>query len=259
MQNNDWRNSLNTFLEPWLKKPEVVGALVTGSYVVGTNTPQSDIDVHVFLADGTDWKERGNTMVDGHLIEYFALPVHLYRQLFDMDHSDNQRTNARMMSVGEIIVDKTGVVATLKALGDEYMSKPFPKISALQVEDRKYWLWDSMDGLEDLFSSQAPNKGLVYSSHLTLVLNVYTVYLGQEMPHLSKVHKLFTSSEFRTRYHFSEFPDAAFTEKFLNALNAPQEQQLTVAHDLTNYVLNAMGGFTIDGWRLHSRGDSIDV
>ncbi len=155
-----WRIALNEFLEPWLVQPEVVGALVTGSYVLGTNTPQSDVDVHVFLADKTSWKERGNTVRDGYLIEYFALPVNLYHKLFDMDHADNQRTNARMISVGEIIADKTGDVAKLKALSDEYMLEPFKQLSAEQIEDRKYWLWDSMDGLEDLFLSNASNGKL---------------------------------------------------------------------------------------------------
>ena len=259
MQDETWRLALNKFLEPWLARPEVVGALVTGSYVLGTNTPQSDIDVHVFLADKTSWKERGNVVIDGYLVEYFALPVSLYHKLFAMDHADNQRTNARMIAVGETIADKTGDVQTLKALSDEYMRKPFKQLSAAQIEDRKYWLWDSMDGLEDLLVSNAPNSDMVYHAHLSLVLNVYTVYLRQEIPHLSKAYKLFSSAEFRTRYHFNAYPDKTFAELFMAALSAPHEQRLDVAHKLTNRALDSMGGFKIDGWRLRSRGDSIDV
>ena len=259
MQDEKWRLALNKFLEPWLAQPEVVGALVTGSYVLGTNTPQSDVDVHVFLADGTSWKERGNTVTDGYLIEYFALPVGLYNKLFDMDHADNQRTNARMIAVGEIIVDKTGDVAKLKALSDQYMLKPFKQLSDEQIEDRKYWLWDSMDGLEDLLSSNAPNSEMVYYSHIGLVMSVYAVYLRQEIPHLAKAYRLFSSAEFRERYHFNAYPDKTFSEMFMAALSASSGQRLVVAHNLTDHVLRAMGGFKIDGWSLRSRGDSIDA
>jgi len=259
MNEEEWYRALEKFLAPWLGKAEVIGALVTGSYVLGTNTPQSDIDVHIFLTNETNWKERGNEIVDGYLIEYFANPIGLYNNIFNMDYADNQRTNARMISLGEVIADKTGAVAEIKNSSIKFMARPFRQLTGEQIEDRKYWLWDSMDGLDDLLSSNAPSSELVYFSHLGLLLSVYTVYLGAEMPHLSKVYKLFKNDDFRKRYHFTAFPDEAFAEEFLGALTTQRNQQLDAARKLTKYVLDAMGGFSIDGWRLRSPGDSIEV
>jgi len=105
MQQDDWRTTLTTFLKPWQEKPEVIGALVTGSHAIGTNTPQSDVDVHIFLKSDCPWKERGNEHVQGYLIEYFANPLGVYKQLEDIDYKDNQRTNIRMLATGEILFD----------------------------------------------------------------------------------------------------------------------------------------------------------
>lgn len=81
---------------------------------------------------------------------------------------------------------------------------------------------------------------------------MYAVFLGAEMPHLTKVYKLFTNEDFRRRYHFTAFSDQVFVDQFLTSLTVSTEQQLEASQAITRYVMDKMGGFAIDGWKLRS-------
>ena len=67
-----WELALKKFLKNWENKKEVVGAIVCGSYITGNPSNHSDIDIHLLLSSKTKWRERGNVIIDGILIEYFA-------------------------------------------------------------------------------------------------------------------------------------------------------------------------------------------
>ena len=62
----NWQSALNKFLKDWRDKDFVKAALLTGSYAVGG---------YLMLSDNVDWRERGNLIIDGVLVEYFANPV----------------------------------------------------------------------------------------------------------------------------------------------------------------------------------------
>jgi len=94
-------------LESRKDKKEVVGAIVCGSYVTGHSTKHSDIDLHIILKKGTKRRERGNKIVDGILIEYFANPVSSLTQYFKNDFSANKKINSHMLASGKILFDKT--------------------------------------------------------------------------------------------------------------------------------------------------------
>src|SRR4051812_21721623 len=66
-----WGKLIENFLAEWQAREPLVGALVTGSRVIGTATPESDIDIHLILPDDVEWRERGNLRIDGLLVEYF--------------------------------------------------------------------------------------------------------------------------------------------------------------------------------------------
>jgi len=259
MKNNDWRSALDDFLKDWKDRDEVVGAIVTGSRVAGTATPLSNIDVHILLFDDCNWKERGNRTVDSFIVEYFANPIYLLKEYDTNDYEDNQRSNARMLAVGEILFDKTGEVAKLQENARAWMKIPFKKPSALFIEERKYWLRDSLDGLKDLSESRSSAQSLVYYSHLSLLLSIYCSFIGAEMPHLTKAYKLLTDPEFGKRYHFKTFPDQSFASMFIEALSPEIAEQFEVAESITQYVLERMGGFDIDNWTLRTPIGSDEV
>jgi len=61
MQN--WQKALKKFISNWENKKFTQGAILTGSYAVGNQTTNSDIDVHIVLNNDVKWRERGNLMI----------------------------------------------------------------------------------------------------------------------------------------------------------------------------------------------------
>ncbi len=76
---------------------DTIGILVCGSYITGNPSTHSDLDVHIILNENVNYRERGNKIVDGLLIEYFANPAKQIREYFKDDY-----TNVRPMSQTQI-------------------------------------------------------------------------------------------------------------------------------------------------------------
>ncbi|HLD85807.1 MAG TPA: nucleotidyltransferase domain-containing protein [archaeon] len=109
-----WEKAVHKFLTPWKAKKYVIGALVTGSFVPGNATKHSDVDLHIILDCKVKWRERGNKMVDGFLIEYFANPPQQLKKCMEEGYRDGKRVDARMYLLGKIIFDRTGEVKKLQ-------------------------------------------------------------------------------------------------------------------------------------------------
>jgi len=67
------------------------------------------------------------------------------------------------------------------------------------------------------------------------------------------LHKFFASENFRKLYQIKPFSDNEFADQFLQALECDvKDDMYTFAKTLTQYVLDKMGGFSIDGWSLRT-------
>jgi hypothetical protein len=249
----NWQDALNIFLDKWKDQDFVEGAVVTGSQVVGTATPNSDVDVHIILSSTVDWRERGNELVNGILIEYFANPIFFFKQYLDEDYGNNSKQNARMFVVGKILFDKNGEVQKLVEQANEYMQREFAKPDDIWVEVAKYSIWDEFDGLEDSYNAKQPSFEYSYHLFLQNLLAKYAKFVGAEVVAHSKLYKYFASDDFRSRYQIKQFPDNEFASQFLQALEYKAEADMyTSAKTLTQYILDKMGGFSIDGWKLRT-------
>ena len=244
-----WEVALGKFLKPWEENEVVEAAILTGSYAIGLQTPRSDVDVYIILSDDVDWRERGNVLVDGFLIEYFANPVRQIRRYFEDEHSRNKRNTARIILIGKVLFDKTGIIKALRAEAEEYMRKPFPKPDPVKVELAKYILWDALDILKDAEERGDPSYAYLYHLALRGALESYARFLRVEVPPASKVYRLFSDEAFREAYLFPNFPDDEFVALFLKAMEDVKTEN---AEALITHVLEKMGGFSIDGWRLRT-------
>lgn len=262
-----WEQALEKFLADWKNKDYVLGAMATGSYVTGHATKYSDVDVHIILSDKINsghsvlgfqtkrlkWRERGNKIVDGFLIEYFANPVRRLREYQKEDYEENSRTGARMFCTGKIIFDKTGIVARLKAEAEKEMARKFKKPEKIWVESAKYKLWDHFDTLKDLHDRKAPTFEYIYYLSLESLIGIYSKFLRAEVPPPFKLHALLNDAGFRRDYRFEEFPDKDFSNLLLKCLTErDRNTMLENMEKSTNYVLEKMGGFNIDGWKLRT-------
>ncbi|NJE53893.1 nucleotidyltransferase domain-containing protein [Thermococcus sp. 21S9] len=244
-----WEVALRKFLKSWEESEVVEAAILTGSYALGLQTPRSDMDVYIILSDDADWRERGNVLIDGVLIEYFANPVRAVRRYFEEELVHNSRATARIILTGKVLFDKTGIIEALQAEVEEYMRKPFPKPEPVKVELAKYVLWDAIDSLKDAEERGDPSYPYLYHLALKRALESYARFLRVEAPPASKVHRLFSDEAFRRAYLFPDFPDDDFVALFLRAMEDVKTENVEA---LVNHVLERMGGFSIDGWKFRT-------
>jgi predicted nucleotidyltransferase len=66
---NNWQEKLDIFTKDFEHMPSVIGILVCGSYITGSPTNHSDLDVHMVLDNSVNFRESGNKVIDGLLIE----------------------------------------------------------------------------------------------------------------------------------------------------------------------------------------------
>lgn len=249
-----WQAKLDVFLGHWRPMPELVGVLACGSFVTGQPSPRSDLDVHLVLAESASWRERGNRIIDGLLIEYFANPPRQIREYFREDHESCRPMAATQFVTGAVILDTTGDVASLRQEAQTWLSRPFPAPPAWQTELGKYGIWDMADNLADAFERGVPDFAHLYHTSLQNLFGAYARYLGQPLAGPEKVYRMLTSEEMRRKYLQPSFPDDVFAARFAAAMTQTDPQcMLEGFQALARVVLARMGGFEIDGWSLRTR------
>ncbi|WP_240911763.1 nucleotidyltransferase domain-containing protein [Thermococcus sp. M36] len=241
---------MEIFLKEWKEKDFVEAALLTGSHATGMETVHSDVDVYIILSEDVRWRERGNKVIDGVLIEYFANPPRQIKHYFEKEHEEGSRCTARIVAIGKVLFDKTGITEELKKEALEYMRKPFERPDGVWVEIAKYGLWDHLDSVKDAKERNDPSFSHLYHIAINETLRIYSKFLCVEGPPASKAYRLFTEEGFRKAYLFEPFPDERFVELFLKAM---RNEEVEALEELISHVFEKMGGFDIDGWRLRTK------
>lgn len=246
-----WERALHKFLAPWRARRDVVGALACGSRVHGTATKRSDVDVHIILQDGVRWRERGNKLVDGYLIEYFANPAWQHRKYEAEDARDNTRINARMFAYGLVIFDKHGDVRRLQRDGRRAMRALFKRPGRAEREAAKYHLWDHLDTLEDLAERRSASFWHAFHVALDAAYRAYGKARGAEVLGAHRRLEGLESAEFRRKYGVAPHPDPEFARLFRRGVRSTAvPAALRAYRGLAAHIHRRMGGFRIDGWKL---------
>ena len=249
----DWQKSLNTFLSDFEHMADVIGVLVCGSYVTGSPTAHSDLDVHIILSSDVSYRERGNKIVDGLLIEYFANPPMQIEAYMDEDLEVRRLMAHVQFATGKILRDDTGEVAALKEKAftaiDEFYKKSPP---ASMQEMTKYGLWDMRDDLQDAHETNRADFDFLYFNLLDNLINEYMNAVN--MPYHKKAILVNVEDErIRGKYLLRELPDKHISDLIIKAIKAEgRDEKLNLYEQLTEAVLCRFGGFEIDGFRFRS-------
>ncbi|MBM7584104.1 putative nucleotidyltransferase [Bacillus pakistanensis] len=248
-----WKWAVNKFLEHWEEDESVIGALVCGSYVTGSPSPHSDIDVHILLKAGTNWRERGNLIIENYLIEYFINPPEQIRSYFLEDYEDRRSHAAVQFATGEILFDRFGTVEQLRQEGESWLKKEYKIMNSTAIELMKYSIWDTLDNLQDAYEKGSQDYHFVYSHSLSDLFNAYCHFLNIETIPPYQVKPYLSEQNFLTKYRKSAFPDEFFSRKFQRALKlSHRDEMMAIYHQLAEYVLLKMGDFQINGWKMRS-------
>jgi hypothetical protein len=249
----DWERAALEFVESWRDDPNIVGALLAGSYVTGAPSRRSDLDLVLVLAAGTEWRERGSRVVRGYLVEYFANSPRQYRAYFRNDHAQWRRNTATMFLTGRILHDPRGHVQRLRVQAERWSKRPLPRLTRADLAAARYQLWDMLDNLRDLHERRSPALGHAYQHFVQLVYEVYTRFLRAPVVPAYQLHGYLTSARARAKYRLGPYPDARFAALLRRALLADGPDVMRrSAERLCVNALEAMGGFEVDGFRLRT-------
>lgn len=245
--------ALKKFLDSWPQRNKIIGVLVCGSFVTGGHSVHSDVDVQIILNNKVDWRERGNKIVDGLLIEYFANPAYRCEGYFKDDYSRNRIVTAHMFATGKIILDETGDLKKLVSLSKKYLKKKFSSPNKTLVELNKYHLWDALDNLEELLDKKTDDFYFAYFCGLKDIYEMYLKYCKMPIAQNNKARRFLENPFDKKKYLIGDFRDKIFVKLFVEAskLKNPKEM-FKIYKKLCLYVLNKMGGFKIDGWKAKS-------
>lgn len=248
-----WEKALNKFLERYQDKDYYEGAIACGSYVSKNNNEFSDIDVHLVLKRGNEWRERGNLEVDGFLIEYFANPVNKYECYFQEEFSDFDCCTLAMFANGIVVSDKNGEVKKLKEKASELLKGDVRDLSEFELLTEKYHCWDSYDELCVAFKENRSAFYLIYFELYKRLVGLCTKIKNMRTMSFTKLDKLLMDKIFRDNYGISKFYDEYETEIIKKCIEIEEKEvMLNKITVLYNYVMKIAGGFDINKFVLRS-------
>ena len=253
----DRKSKLDLFLADFEYADDVVGVLVCGSYITGNPTSHSDLDVHIVLDNKVDYRERGNKIVDGLLIEYFANPSKQILRYFDEDLKDKSLMCQTQFATGKIIMDKVGDVEALKLQGQKLISDFYasPQTDLRLSELDKYFLWDMLDDLQDAHESNRGDFDFLYFTRLNMLLEKYMN--GINRPYNCKtIYGNAIDAALRDKYLLRELPNDTVKDMIVSTITATgQNDKMTAYEKLTAEIIKQIGGFNIDGFKFKSKVD----
>ena len=248
----NWRDKLDNFMESFEHKADVIGVLVCGSFVTGSPSSRSDLDVHIILDESASYRQRGNKVVDGLLIEYFANPPRQIRSYFKEDYQHISPHSQTQFATGEILLDTTGVVAELKQEATNMLALAFEGVEPKVDDILKYGIWDMLDDLLDLYENERAEFDFVYYSNLDSLISIYMRQIKQAYDKKTILGHI-TSEVVRKKYLFNELPDENVKSLIQTCIIAESKKDRIRSYEkLTNAVLDLMGGFEIDGFKFKS-------
>jgi len=252
---NNWQSKLDIFLADFEYADDVVGVLVCGSYITGNPTSHSDLDVHIVLDNKVEYGERGNKIVDGLLIEYFANPSKQILCYFDEDLKDKSLMCQTQFATGKIISDKIGDIRTLKLKAKKMISDFYStEHTDLRMSELdKYFLWDMLDDLQDAHESNKADFDFLYFTRLNMLLEKYMNSINRPY-NVKSIYGSIVDATVREKYLLRELPNQAINNMIICAISTTVQNEKMAAYEkLTAEIMKQVGGFTIDGFKLKSQ------
>ena len=251
---DNWKDKLDIFVNNFEHMHNVVGMLVCGSYITGSPTNHSDLDVHMVLDNGVNYRERGNKIIDGLLIEYFANPPRQIIKYFDDDLIDKSLMSQTQFATGKIILDNTGDVAQLKEKATKMIADFYADDSKIipMPDYTKYFLWDMLDDVQDAYENNRLDFDFMYYNLLNKVISMYMQCINRPYNFKTILGNI-TSNIVRKKYLLKELPDKQINDLIEKCVIADSKSNKIQAFEmLVNAILHKYGGFDVSEFKMKS-------
>ncbi|PIR77653.1 MAG: hypothetical protein COU30_01280 [Candidatus Magasanikbacteria bacterium CG10_big_fil_rev_8_21_14_0_10_38_6] len=247
---HDYTKTINAFTKKFLKKEKVLAVLVTGSFAQGTNNKDSDLDIQIITSNTCKFRKRGNIVMDGILIEYCINPYRQVKKYLEIDAKHNNPMMCIALLEGKIIFEKYKSASLLKEYAAACLRNEYNSINKDRISFNKYVLADTLNKMNSLYKKHRDDFPFLYYINLKLIYETYAVFLQQPLLKEPMLKDYFEGNV-RFNHVLKDFIDKEFAKMFLLAMVSKNSQdQIVKYRELTQYVLNKMGGFSLDGWSL---------
>ena len=247
---NDWEKALEKFLDKYKNEDYFLGAILTGSYVTGNNDENSDIDIYIVTKDTTTWRERGNKLIDGFLIEYFINPKKKVLSYFENELKDYNLSTTMIFVNGKIIYDKDGSIQELINIAKNNFN--LKDIEESKYKMNCYRVWDCFDELESKYKK---GKDIDFSYNIFLQQVIESYFYNKQIPSipLNKVERILQDDDYRKKYNIIKLPDKEFIDLLLKCFDEKEYNKKYIsAKVLYLYVLKQFNDFNINNFALKS-------
>ncbi|MBR5501615.1 MAG: nucleotidyltransferase domain-containing protein [Oscillospiraceae bacterium] len=248
-----WSMAAETFLRRYKNEAWFLGAILTGSYATGNNHDSSDVDLFIVANDTVTWRERGNMLVDGVMIEYFINPLRQVLAELDAAFSENSLATTQMFANCKILYDIDGSIAAIveRAKNDLENGEIAPASSYGRAMNC-YTVWHSY---YELCAKAKAHQNIAFSYNLFLC-DTLKAYLANSVLPLMPIHKaerILADEAFRQRYNLHKMPEQQFTEKLLACFAANEiSEQCACAQELYDYFMAQFPDFDINNFSFRS-------
>lgn len=229
-----------TFINRTRKQADVIGIIVSGSYIHGTVDAHSDIDVYVVLAPTCHYRRRGNTWINGVEIEYFMNPPQQIRAYLAREKSPH---TAHMLTHGVLEYKASPEVERLIEEARQIMAQSPPPLKNFQIELGKYQLDDLSKDLADCRLNQNELAGILLRDQL----------LNAAIDLFCRKHQIHRTKHKRLHDQLGEV-DPGFLAIVERVACAAWDRTQELA-ELNSYMARLLGGERGREWQLQSSLD----
>jgi len=251
-----WELAAKKFIDSWQFTDDIESVFLTGSHASGNADEFSDVDLFIILNDNVKWRERGNKMVDGLLVEYFANPVRQVKKHIDECYGNADLIDINMILGGKVILDRNAAADKIIDYCKQKMTTEFPSMSGYDVYMGLYLLWDAHDELQRAYSNKTPGFTMQFFSFVQNAFVLYSRYTCSPVPSYHKLYKWLTDDGYFKKYGLAAHNDLYFVEMIKATFHCKDiNAMFETAKNIYVYVVDKMGGIDIDNFVLHGSCD----
>ena len=239
------------FFDKYKNEDWFEGAVLCGSYATGNNNENSDIDIFIVASNVLDWRERGNIIIDGFMIEYFINPIRQIESEILDERKLFARHTSNMFHQGIIIHDKNGEIKKLKNLANDTL-KIQPEVNNYKYTINCYSTWERFDEVDSKYKN---GDDIDLSFYYFMQNAIDTISYNKKIGSFSfnKIEKFLKDKEFRKRYGIKKFFNKTECELLIKCLEEKErEQKYKNAKALYNYI-NKKFNFDINNFSFRSK------
>jgi predicted nucleotidyltransferase len=236
-----FRQALDKFVDEHKANKNVIGIFLTGSFIHSKPDKNSDLDVYI-LTKKSNFRERGNTWINGIEIEYFINPVKQVEKYFK-DEGNGAPHTAHMFTNSKILYSKGNELNRLIKKAEKIMRTPRKIISKVSKENAKYQIDDMEKDLEDVYLKKDS------FSFNQIAMDI----LNESLEIFFKVKRLNFEKAKRLENYLKQ-NDTKFAELYKNALlEKDLDKRYSNFISLIRYIEGLLNGKRTKEWKLKGK------